>query len=193
MVDYKSVVQEYREKTIQGKCLNFIPLKKDMLDKVVALRNQERSLYFFNQSYKLTLQDQEKWFEAYLERDDDIYWGIVDKNGDMVGTVRLYDITTYSCDHGSFVIDENKSTGAPYALEAMLLSLRFAFDNLKVSKVICDDRVDNKMMNSITKKVGFKYVKDIDIRGVNYHHYELIEQDFKQEMLETLLERWVSR
>lgn len=189
----EEIVKLYRERIIEGKCLDLIPLGVQMLGRIVELRNQERSLYGFYQTSKLTLEDQTKWFSSYMERSDDLYWGIFSKSGEMVGATRLYEITEHTCDQGSFVLDENRGLEAPYALESMLLVLRFAFEKLCVEVVVNDDRAGNKMMNSITKRVGFALVKDIEIRGELFHHYELTKGNFREQMLETLLSRWMSR
>ena len=44
------IVKQYREKIIEGKCIDLIPVKEELLPTIVELRNQERSRYYFNQS-----------------------------------------------------------------------------------------------------------------------------------------------
>lgn len=186
-------IMKYREKIIEGKCIDLVPVKKELLPKIIELRNQERSRYFFNQSEILTLEIQKKWYEEYLKRDNDVYWCIRNRENIIVGTVRLYNITENSCDHGSVMIDETYSMGMPYALEAEILSLEFAFYTLKVKQIFNDDRHDNKMMNSISKKMGFVFQNVIDIGGVPYNHYILEEKNLKTEKYKAALETFMDR
>ncbi|GFI32659.1 hypothetical protein IMSAGC013_04063 [Lachnospiraceae bacterium] len=187
------IVKQYREKIIEGKCIDLIPVKEELLPTIVELRNQERSRYYFNQSVLLTLEMQKKWYEEYIKRYNDIYWCIRNKEHVIVGTVRLYNITENSCDHGSVMIDEKYSMGMPYALEAEILSLEFAFDVLKVRQVYNDDRHDNKMMNSISKKMGFVYQNVIDVGGIPYNHYILEKENLKTEKYKAALDKFMDR
>lgn len=189
----ESIIREYRNKTIEGKCIDLVPLEESMLENVVRLRNQDKSVYFLNQGELLTLDMQKSWFQKYLERMDDIYWAVYDKEDNFVGTMRLYEITDDKCVQGSFIIDEKYAKGAPYALEAELLSIKFAFEVLKINKIINEDRADNANMNSLTKRLGFEFIKDTNVRGVDYKYYELYQDNFKSKKIEAVLDYWVQR
>lgn len=187
------LINEYRNKVLYGKCIDLVPLNDEMLENVVELRNQRKSVYFLNQGSLLTLEQQKQWFENYKKRYDDIYWAVFDKTNTFVGTMRLYDITKSECVQGSFIIDEKYAKGTPYSLEAEVLSLRFAFDVLKVEKVINEDRADNANMNSLTQKLGFTFIKDTKVRDVDYKYYELTRNNLKTEKIEAVLDYWVNR
>lgn len=193
MSDYQDIVIKYRKQIIEGRCLNHIPVQENMLNRIIELRNDSRNAYFLNQNNKLSLDDQIKWFNSYLTRSNDLYWVIVDKKNNIVGTNRLYDIDDNQCVQGSIIVDEKYSLEAPYALESILLAIKFAFEKLKVATIINEDRYDNKVMNSITKRVGFEYKFDVDIRSITYKHYELTKDKFKEQMLTKTLETWLSR
>lgn len=184
------MVKEYRNKIIEGKCIDLVPVKEEFFSAIVELRNQKKSLYFFNQLLPLTIAQQRDWYKKYLERFDDLYWCIRNKDGIIVGTVRLYDILPESCSHGSFVIHEDYTMGLPYALEAEILTLEFAFKKLGVDYVINENRYDNKTMNSMTKKMGFKFDKEVEIRGVKYNKYILHENDCKAEKYKKILDKF---
>lgn len=193
MSDYHDIVIKYRKQIIEGRCLNHVPVQENMLKRIIELRNDSRNAYFLNQNYKLSLDDQIKWFNSYLTRSNDLYWVIVDKKNNIVGTNRLYDIDDNQCVQGSIIVDEKHSLEAPYALESILLAIKFAFEKLKVATIINEDRYDNKVMNSITKRVGFEYKFDVDTRGITCKHYELTKKQFKERMLTETLETWLSR
>lgn len=189
----EDIVKEYRKKVITGLCLNLIPLNEKILPDIVRLRNQDRSRHYLNQNLILTLDMQKKWYNDYLKRLNDIYWCIQNKEGIIIGTIRLYDITKSDCNQGSFILDENYSMGLPYALETELITLDFAFNTLKIKEVINEDRIDNKMMNSISKKMGFKFEKKVNIRDIEYNRYILKKEDLKLERYRQSLNIFMNR
>lgn len=182
-------VLDLREKIIEGQFVDLVPIKPELLADIVRLRNQEKSKYYLNQLMDISLVSQNKWYEEYLERDNDIYWCAVNKEGIVVGTYRLYDIVGESCEGGSFIIDEKYTMGLPYALETYVLSLEVAFNELNLSTVINTDRKDNKNMNSMTKKMGFVFEKEVLINGVVYNRYILKKENAKIEKYKSLLSK----
>lgn len=187
------IVQNYKTEIILGQSIDFVPLNEEHLQRVVELRNQDRSRYFLNQSENLSFEKQKEWYEKYKERTDDLYWCIRNKENIVVGTIRLYNITDKSCNHGSFIIDEKYSFGTPYALEAQILSLEFAFQKLKVKRIINDNREDNIKVNSISQRMGFHFEKEIEIRGIKYMHYILEEKDSRTSEYKVILDQFMKR
>ena len=186
------LLKRFRSETIPGMSIDLIPLTSEHLGDVVRLRNQDSSRYNLNQSYSITMESQREWFSRYEQRDNDIYWCIGDKAGRIVGTVRLYDIDETNCEHGSFIIGEEDSMGSPFALEAMIMSLDFGFKTLGLETIECNDRCDNRNMNSITKRFGFKLKGQKEINGVPYNHYVLTKDDSKTSKYVPLLQRYMS-
>ncbi len=195
--DTQTLIAKSRKKTITGKLIDLVPFSSSDAANVAAMRNRDRNTYFFNQSIQLTEEDQLAWYEKYLTRDDDIYWCIYTKDHDFIGTVRLYnvDADSDSCEHGSFMVDEEKAEGAPYAIEALLLSIDFAFDTLQVHKMINQDRVDNKVMNNLSKRLGFKQQKTTIINGAEYNYYLLLMEDYKSKRsaFAQIIDYWMER
>lgn len=189
-----SIVKEYRRKRIEGKLVDLVPFTLVDADNVVEIRNREKNRYFLNQTYVITVESQAKWYQKYLERFDDIYWSVYDKQNRFVGTVRVYDIDEENdiCNQGSLMLDEDFAAGGPFAVEVELLTLDFVFDVLKIGKVINEDRADNKVMNNLTKKVGFTFIKDTKIGNVNYKYYLLYPEDYrkKREKLTLIIDYW---
>lgn len=181
-MNIKDIVKEYRNKTIEGVCINLVPINESHFERIVNLRNKDRNVHSFNQTKKLTIDDQKNWYEAYLKRDDDIYWAIFNKSGILIGAIRVYDIKPKEdiCEQGSFMIDEDYADEAPYAIEAMLMSYDFIFNVLKVNHAINQDREDNKVMNSLSKKLGFEFVKTKYINGVPYNYLILKKETYEQ-------------
>ena len=70
MDELKKLVLEYRNKTIEGKRVDLVPVTRGKMNHVLYLRSQEKSKYFLNQEEGMTLAAQEQWFDSYQERLD---------------------------------------------------------------------------------------------------------------------------
>lgn len=193
----EKIIAEYRGKTIKGRCIDLVPFTLDDSGNVVEIRNREKNKYFLNQTYKLNVESQKIWYETYLTRNNDIYWCIYNKKNEFIGTVRVYDIDEENdiCDQGSFIIDEDQAEGAPYALEAEILTLDFIFDVLNIENVINEDRRDNKVMNNLTKKLGFDFKKRTIINGVEYNYYLLNPNNYtkNRDKFVKVIDYWATR
>lgn len=193
----EKAVKEYRGKKLEGKCIDLVPFTPDDSANVVEIRNREKNKYFLNQTYELNVDGQNKWYEEYLTRNNDIYWCIYNKKKQFIGTIRVYDIDEENniCDQGSFMIDEDHAEGAPYALEAEILILDFIFDVLNMGNVINEDRSDNKVMNNLTKKLGFVFKKKTIINDVEYNYYLLNPGDYKKnrDKFASIIDYWALR
>jgi RimJ/RimL family protein N-acetyltransferase len=192
-----AVVADYRQKQMKGRIIDLVPFGQEWIKDFVRVRNAERNLYFFNQESLLTEESQMEWYLKYLKRQDDLFWCILDKKGRFLGSVRLYDIDTQnsSLNHGSFMIDAKVADEAPYALEAELMSLDFAFSALHVQQVINENRYDNKVMNNLSASMGFVFVKDTCIGGVPYKYHLLYEDAYKEKRpaIERIVAYWAKR
>ena len=193
MKKVEEIIAEYRHKDLTGKIVDMSPVtEKDLVD-IIRMRNDPKMMYYLNQPMEITLDSQKAWFEKYRERMDDLYWTIKDKDGLVVGTNRLYDITADNCVQGSLMVDTRYSRTAPYAAEAIMLSIDFAFEVLGVKTIVNEDRHDNKNMNSLSRRFGFQFLRETDIRGVTYNYYELQRNTYKREEIEEILNLWLSR
>ena len=121
-----------------------------------------------------------------------MYWTIKYKNGLVIGTNRLYDITENKCVQGSLMIDTLYSRTAHFAVEGILLSLDFAFEVLGVKTIVNEDRHDNKNMNSLSRRFGFQFLRETDIRGVAYNYYELQPDNYKRDAVMEVLDLWIN-
>lgn len=193
-----SVIMGLRSQVINGKIIYLKPLTRDDSKDIVTLRNKPRNRYFFSQNDVLTVSDQNRWFNEYDERNDDIYWGVYKKENDLfIGTIRLYGIDPNGefCDEGSYMIDEGYAAEAPYAVESKMLALDVAFGNLQIKTMINDNRADNKVMNSMDDQLGFEDVSIIQIRGVDYWHKLLTAENYykNRTKFSALVEYWSAR
>lgn len=176
-----------------GHFCTLIPVLPKDFERIIELRNREENKYFLNQKYDITFEEQCIWYEKYLERVDDVYWGIWKSDDCLIGTIRLYDVEEDSAEEGSCIIDNQYSKEAPYVVEAKYLLTRYAFEQVGVKKIINRNKKDNKVMNSLSRQQGFKLQRIIDINGMEYNYYVLVVDDFQQEKIEKVLDYWKKR
>ena len=192
-----SLICKSKEKgsDLYGRYLDLKPYILEYSNDIVRLRNQEKNRYYLNQTETLTVDNQNAWYKRYCKTDDDIGWCIFDKQSSIIGTIRLYDIACDGtfCEEGSFIIDERYSMTAPFALESKILVFDFAFEVLKIRKIINTTRIDNKNMNSIAKRMGFLIIKEIEKNGVIHNYCELSKENYKRADLENILRQWKVR
>lgn len=191
------IVKRYRTVRILGKFVDLVPFTLADSHNVIEIRNREKNLYYLNQAYLITSESQAKWYETYLNRFNDIYWCIYNKENKFIGTVRIYDIDDKNdiCDQGSLMIDDDVASSGPFAIEVEILTLDFIFEVLKIGNVVNEDRADNKVMNNLTKRFGFKHIKNTNINGVDYKYYILSKDDYKEkrETFASIIEYWEQR
>ncbi|PEB51404.1 GNAT family N-acetyltransferase [Bacillus pseudomycoides] len=65
-----------------------------------------------------------------------------------------------------------KCWGNGYATEAVHASIQYAFQDLKVKKVVARIKLVNEKSKNVLEKVGFKYIKDVDYDGRQLSYYE---------------------
>ena len=180
---------------IHGEYIDLYPCTLEDGGAIVVLRNQEKSRYNLNQKEPSTIEGQKKWYEGYLQRNDEICWCICSKVETIIGVIRLYNINLdgASCNQGSFIIDEAYAMHGPYALEAEIITLDFVFDSLQIDKVFNDNRVENRNMNSVSRRIGFQFIEEFERKGARYNLFELNKGNYKRTNLIELLDKWKER
>lgn len=187
-------VTNYKLLHISGNFINLLPYTEKYIEKIVEMRNTQKVRYFLNQIEPSTFEKQMLWTRQYIKRENDLYWVIQSKEtGEIIGTTSLYDIDRVQAEKGRFIIDENVSIQKPYALEAELLIINFAFKTLKLKKLVTCTREDNLKMESINKKFSFEYSRDFFIRGIKYKAYCLKQENYSPERFEKIIKHWIDR
>jgi len=189
----KDTIAIYRQKAIIGKIIDMIPYDPSYAEEVVRLRNTDRVRYFLNQDYESTLETQHKWYDDYLLRDNDILWVVKNKQGQMIGTNRIYDVDQNKAEKGSQIINEEFSLGAPFALESEIILVNFLFKKIGIKKIIAKIRDDNEKTKSMNVKMGFFETNYEIIRGVRYIIYELDNKDYNLSYFEDIINYWSNR
>lgn len=164
----EELVLEYRNRIIEGKRIDLVPVTRNKMDDVLKLRSQDKSRYYLNQEDGLTLEEQEKWFDAYMERKNDLYWFFCDKEGRIEGTVRLGDICQDSAGLDSVTGDNSIKNIFMDFIAAQDMTINFAFQVLEINRLIATVRYDNKPVLSLNRHHGFHVTGETQIRGIKY-------------------------
>jgi len=107
------------------------------------------------------LLDQEVWLDKYATRDNEVYFIIENKVGELVGTVRLYDSDGYSFCWGSWIIKD----GAPqlYAIESALMVYAYGLDTLGFESAHFQVNKSNKSVCSFHERFGATRIIENDM------------------------------
>ena len=136
------------------------PLEQEDIELLRKLRNQEKQ-YFATQQ-EITREGQQKWYQSYLEKQDDIMFKIVKKENpeEFIGTIALYDIDwenrTSEC--GRTVVDKEKAPEKGIGMEATKAVCLFGFDVLKLKKIVGEVLKTNERIIKVDKRAGFYIV-----------------------------------
>ena len=150
---------------------------------VRVIRNARKDAFVYDS--EIGEESQRKWFQSYLERDDECMFSIYCEDS-LVGQVGLYEIdeSTGTCEFGRLVVDASYS-GRKLGLHSTIGACLIAFKDLKLDVVKLEVLTDNEPAKAVYAKVGFKQTGIITLEdGRAEYAMELSRDDF--------LERWES-
>jgi len=161
---------------------NFVRLRSinesDFL-KLIEWRNNPEINKYLNQSYKLTLELQYKWYkENYLRSNDILFIIIETKNKNRIGTIGINDLDYKKRVGivGRLLIGEENYRASVELMEANLLFYEYLFYELKLEKLYCHVVIENKKVISFDKRFGFVSTKNINFPNYcNVNGMKLIE------------------
>lgn len=136
------------------------PLEWDDIEQLRVLRNQEKQ--FFLEQTEIEEDSQKKWYERYLEKDNDIMFKVVkkDKPEEFIGAIALYaiDWEKGTAEAGRTVIDKKKSPEKGIGQEATKAVCRFGFEKLKLKKIVGEVLKTNERIIKVDLRAGFRIV-----------------------------------
>lgn len=126
-----------------------------------------------------SLVKQKEWIKDYKKREklrEEFYFKAISIEGEDLGLVRLYniDLKTRELTFGSFIMKNEHPKYA--AIETIILVMNYAFDNLKMKKVLLDVRVQNKKAKAFYQRFGFKKIFENDLD----EFYELSKKEYEK-------------
>ena len=165
--------------TQQTKHLYLRLVQEQDVDFILSLRLNQNLNTYLNQISN-DKEQQLNWLRDYKQREQhgtDYYFVIADKALGDLGLVRVYDIdyATKTFTWGSWIIrEENRPKYA--AIESMLLSFAFAFNELNLSIAKIDVKLANLKADNFYRHFGMMYQYQDD--GSKY--YQLTKTKYLQ-------------
>lgn len=141
----------YIDKTIVGRFVNLRSVTLDDAEFTLSIR-QDPLLTKYMPALNISIDDQRKWIEIQRLTKGDYFFVVLSKNGERIGTISMYNLKDSHCNSGRIAIRGNSFE----KIEAQLLALDFAFDELSVREVLSDTYFENK--NTLRFGKGFGWV-----------------------------------
>jgi len=138
------------------------PLEELDLEVVRQWRNQDHIRSNFINSDYITREKQKKWYQDYIQRDDDLMFVIEDTGVFKcpVGTVALYHIDRINlrAEFGRLMIGHQGAGRKGFAYKATRLLCHFAFKTLGLKEICLRVFDSNRPAIGLYQKVGFTVV-----------------------------------
>lgn len=150
-----------KNKLILGEKVYLRPISIDDSKLIVKWRNQEdvRKYFFYRKDF--TLQGQKKWYESNV-KPGEVYQFVVCKKdtNEPIGSTCLQGYKSESnCAESGIFLGASDIRGKGYGKDALLLTVRFAFEELGLDKLMARAIADNKASINTHLSVGYKIVK----------------------------------
>lgn len=140
------------------------PLVSKDLEELRLLRNKY-SRFFLNQSH-ISPSDQLKWYDNYLQKNDDIMFTVAKKDNPdkFIGAISAYHINFENsvCEIGRTMVDKIKAPERGIGTNVTKAICYFCFRFLKLKKVICVCLKNNLRILRVNQKIGFSIIDDTD-------------------------------
>ncbi|MCQ2241395.1 GNAT family N-acetyltransferase [Treponema sp.] len=148
-----------QEKLI-GKYVTLREVREDDADFILKLRCDEKKSKFLHKT-EFDIENQKKYIKSYFEKSDEWYFISEDKDGNPIGTYRIYDLRQNSFCIGSWLMVEG--TTAEQSFETDYLVRMYGFDVLGFNKIHFDVRKGNKKVLRYHKSLGAIQTGDTEL------------------------------
>ena len=112
-------------------------------------------------------------------------WAMINKKtNEFIGWTGLEFVTKETNNHKNFydlgyrLIKRFWRQG--FATESAFASVKYAFDNLKITEIYAMADIENEGSNKILKKVGLKFIETFDFEGIKHNWYKLERSEYEK-------------
>jgi RimJ/RimL family protein N-acetyltransferase len=156
----KRIIQPYEAGIVRLRLL-----AETDLPMTLQWRNQDHIRRWFFYSDLITPEQHSKWFEQYIERDDDFVFIIEDVENQYmpVGQVAIYhvDWENRKAEFGRLMIGATQATGKGLASAATRAALQLAFDLMRLKGIFLEVYAENAKAIRIYTNLGFQQSKSL--------------------------------
>lgn len=134
------------------------PLHKDDIEKLRVWRNNEVETRFLRQIGYISAEQQNQWFESYLNRTDEIVFSIIETTvlNRCVGSLSIYDIKKDVAEIGKIQIGDNEAHHKGIGRKSLVMAMKVAFELMEITSIIASVHQDNVTARTNDLKIGFK-------------------------------------
>jgi RimJ/RimL family protein N-acetyltransferase len=172
---------------IRGTKTRLRALEHDDLPHFVRWINDPEVRRFMVIRYPLSMTEEEKWWEGFLERENDHIFAIEAEDGTYIGNIGLHDLERENRKALLGIIIGHKAYwGQGYGTDAIQAVLRWAFDYLNLHRVYLTVYAYNERAIRCYQKCGFRHegtMRQARYSGGRYHD-ELMMGLLRDEFLE---------
>jgi RimJ/RimL family protein N-acetyltransferase len=146
-----------RTDLLSDELVHLTPIAAGDIEVIRTWRNRDDIRVWFNDSRPIERQQQQAWFQAYLDDPHDLMFLIRCSAGmEAVGAVALYRIDSQAkrAEFGRLIIGEGRGRGLGYA--ATVRACRVAFDGLGVETLELEVKPGNSAARRIYETIGFE-------------------------------------
>lgn len=141
-----------REGLIEGRYVRLRSISEEDAEFTVAIRQDEKKTKFLHK-VENDLEKQLSWIRRQRQAQGDYFFIAERLDGKRVGTVGIYEIEGKVGHLGRLLM-----IGNPYqTFEAVLLSMKFAYDELKLEELFGDVSVGNSASLNLSEAVGIHF------------------------------------
>ena len=134
------------------------PLMHDDIEQLRVWRNDRYATRFLRQIGYITPEQQEKWFQSYLRRIDELTFAIVETEelNCIVGSVSIYDINGNQAEFGKIQIGASNAHGKGIGRISSVMVLALGFEKLGLKKITACVHQENFPAHSNYLRIGFE-------------------------------------
>ncbi len=163
--------------TITGKRIRLRAIERRDIPTFVRWFNDPEVRQYLEMLMPMSQAQEERWFEAYLDKGDSHIWGIETLDGSLIGNLGLSSIDWQNRQAVlGIVIGEKEYWDNGYGTEAITTLLRFAFEEMNLHRVSLRVFDYNQRAIRCYEKCGF--MQEGRLRQARFHggeyHDELV-------------------
>jgi len=161
--------------TIKERDILLRPVVEQDIESMRNWRNSDWARNFFLDSSIITKEQQQKWFENYLEKTDDFMF-IIEWQGKAVGMVGIYNVNKKPghAEFGRLLIGEELARGKGIGKKTVELLSKFAMQELKIKQIDLEVFADNERALAIYQKCGYVITNEYQINNRKVYQMALI-------------------
>lgn len=120
----------YINEKIEGKYIDLKSIEEDDAEFTLTIRQEPEFVKYLPQLNN-SLDDQKAWIRKQQEKKDDYFWIVLDKSGQKIGTIGIYDIFSDPPNAGRLALKGNPLQN----IEATYLAYKYGLDDLGLDKL----------------------------------------------------------